>query len=448
MFSAMTVAAALAGLLMFSISAISALGAAGVSIALVAMAAALTFTAAMLGLTRRWVKPSKRAVRRRAMRGDAAEVGVFAKLSRLVQRRPVLVIAGTVAALLATATPMLSTVIKLPQLESLPRSIESVDVAHELSDRFGRQYAPTVTVVAATDAATMDAWATRWRTDHAVNQVLPAEAAGTSAASVDLVLRGGTQDEAAQGLVDRIRADRPAGVRSWVTGDAAILVDIVDSIRADLPLAIGVTLAAMVLLLFAMTGSLVIPVKAILANMVSLGASFGIMIAVFQDGHGAKLLDTMTVGGFNPFVIVIVFAFAFGLSMDYEVFLLGRIKEYADRGWDTDTAVRRGLQHTGKIITSAALLMVIVFACFAAARIGNIEEIGLGLTVAVVIDATIVRCLLVPATMTVLGRWNWWAPAALKRLHARIGLREHPLPELDVLPATADHGLAPVGSPA
>jgi putative drug exporter of the RND superfamily len=121
---------------------------------------------------------------------------------------------------------------------------------------------------------------------------------------------------------------------------------------------------------------------------------------------------------------VIVFAFAFGLSMDYEVFLLGRIKEYVDRGEDSDTAVRRGLQHTGRIITSAALLMIIVFVCFAFAQVGQIEEVGLGLTVAVLIDATVVRCLLVPATMTLLGRWNWWAPAPLKRLHAKLGLAE------------------------
>ena len=445
LFSALTVAAALAGLLMFSISAISALGAAGVSIALVAMVAALTFTAAMLGLTRRWVRPSRRAVQRLAMRGDAAEVGFFAKLSRLVQRRPVLVILGTVTALLAMATPAFSTVIKMPRLESLPRSIESVAVAYDLSSDFGRDYAPMVIVVAATDPAALDAWAERWRTDAAVAQVRPAEAVGADAASVHLVLHGAdAQSPAAQELVGRVRDHRPAGVQSWVTGDAAILVDLVGSIRADLPLAIGVTLAAMVLLLFAMTGSLVIPVKAILANVVSLGASFGVMVAVFQDGHGSSLLSTMTTGGLSPFVIVIVFAFAFGLSMDYEVFLLGRVKEYADRGWDTDTAVRRGLQHTGKIITSAALLMVIVFGCFAAARIGDIEEIGLGLTVAVLIDATVVRCLLVPATMTLLGRWNWWAPASLQRLHARIGLHEHPLPDTA---QTTDRLAAPTAQP-
>jgi RND superfamily putative drug exporter len=237
-------------------------------------------------------------------------------------------------------------------------------------------------------------------------------------------------------------------VQSWVTGDAAVLVDLVRLIQDGLPLAAGVTLLGMVVLLFAMTGSLVVPIKAVLANVVSLGATFGVMSAVFQYGYGQSLLDTLTVGGLDPFVILIVFGFAFGLSMDYEVFLLARIKEYVGRGWDTDTAVRRGLQRTGRIITSAALLMVIVFGCFAAARMGAIEQIGVGLTVAVLIDATIVRCLLVPATMTLLGRWNWWAPGWLTRLHERFGLREHALPEPPVptIPAQrgdqdpADHG--------
>jgi RND superfamily putative drug exporter len=177
-----------------------------------------------------------------------------------------------------------------------------------------------------------------------------------------------------------------------------------------------------------MTGSVIVPIKAILANVISLGATLGVMTAVFDKGIGSGVLHTLTIGGLSPFVLVIVFSFAFGLSMDYEVFLLGRIKEYVDAGMDTDTAVRRGLQHTGRVITSAAALIVIVFACFAAARMGTIEQIGLGLTTAILIDATVVRCLLVPATMTLLGKWNWWAPAPLRRLHARFGLRDAVLP--------------------
>jgi RND superfamily putative drug exporter len=453
LFSALTVAAALTGMLMFGLTGLSALGAAGVSIALVAMLAALTFTAALLGVFRRWIKPSKRAMRRLARFGDAAEIGFFARVSRLVQRRPLLVAVSTAAILLVAGAPLLTSSIRLPQLEAIPRSIPSVQVADELASRFGRTLQPAVTVVARTDPATLDAWAAGWAQDPAVAGVQPAEPAGPGVALVNLTVTGNSQSDAAQELVTRLRANRPAGMQSWVTGDAAVLVDLVNVIEDGLPAAIAVTVLGMMVLLFAMTGSVVVPIKAVLANVVSLGATFGVMNAVFERGWLSGPLHTLTVGGLDPFVIVIVFGFAFGLSMDYEVFLLGRIKEYVERGWDTDTAVRRGLQHTGRIITSAALLMVIVFGSFAAARMGAIEEIGLGLSVAVLIDATIVRCLLVPATMTLLGRWNWWAPGPLKRLHERIGLREHVLPEPPVRQifgqlGPRQLGPVPVGEPA
>ncbi|UWZ59791.1 MMPL family transporter [Dactylosporangium aurantiacum] len=429
LFSALTVAAALAGLLAFSVRQLTALGAAGVSIALVAMLVSLTFTAALIGLARRRLKPSRRPA------GDEAGRGLFAALAAFVQRRAALVAVLTAAVLLAAGLPLLSATVKLPGLEGTPRSIASVRVADELKTRFGRSFAPSVRIIARTGAADLDAYAARWAADPAVGKVQPAKPAGSGLATVELNLRGGAQDDAAQDLVHRIRADRPAGVQSWVTGDAAVLVDLVDLILDDLPLALGITLTAMLVLLFAMTGSVIVPVKAILANVVSLGATLGVMVAVFEHGWLAGVLGTLTVGGLDPFVVVILFAFAFALSMDYEVFLLGRIKEYADAGDDTDTAVRRGLQHTGRVITSAALLMVIVFGCFAAAKMGSIEQIGLGLTTAVLVDATVVRCLLVPATMTLLGRWNWWAPAPLRRLHARIGLREVTLPPPAPAPA-------------
>ncbi|MER7004300.1 MMPL family transporter [Dactylosporangium sp. NPDC000555] len=428
LFSALTVAAALSGLLMFSIHQLGALGAGGVSIAVVAMLAALTFTSALIGLLHKRIRPSRRGARAAGRPGDD-ERGFFARLSRAVQRRPVLIALATSALLLAAGSPLLGAAIKLPRLDGVPRSVEAARVADELATRFGRSYQPVVTVVARTDAAHLDAYASKWASDPAVAGVQPAKPAGPGVATVDLVLRGGAQNDAAQGLVHRLRADRPAGVESWVVGDAAMLIDVVGLITDDLPAAVTVALVAMALLLFAMTGSLVIPLKAILANVVSLGATFGVMVAVFEHGWGAGVLHTLTVGGLDPFVVVIVFAFAFGLSMDYEVFLLGRIKEYVERGDDTDTAVRRGLQHTGRIITSAALLMVVVFGCFAAADLGTIEQIGVGLLTAVVIDATVVRCLLVPATMTLLGRWNWWAPGPLRRLHECIGLREHTLPD-------------------
>jgi RND superfamily putative drug exporter len=431
LFSALTVAAALSGLLMFDLPTLTALGAAGVSIAVVCLLASLTFTAGMIGLLRRWIRPSRRA--RRSTVDPDEERGAFARISRAVQRRPLVVALGTMALLLLAGSPLLGTELRLPGVGGVPRSIESARVADTLADRFRQPPGPAITVVARVDAATLGQWANRWSDDPLVAKIRPAKALPASGVStVGIDVTGDPQGPAVRDLVVRMRADRPTGGQSWVTGDAAVLGDLLGLITKALPLAIGVTVLAMLVLLFAMTGSLVVPIKAILANLVSLGATFGVLTAVFGHGFASGLLDTLTVGSLNPFVVVVIFAFAFGLSMDYEVFLLGRIKEYVDAGMDTNAAVRRGLQHTGRVITSAALLMVIVFSCFAAARIGNIEQIGLGLTVAVLIDATIVRCLLVPATMTLLGRWNWWAPAPLKRFHARWGLKEigQPPPDL------------------
>ena len=427
-FSALTVAAALSGLLMFDVPTLSALGAAGVSIAVVAMLASLTFTAGLIGLLRRWVRPSRRAAAAATRAAAEADRGFFARLSTVVQRRPVMVIALTGAALLVAGAPLLSTSIRLPGLNGTPRTIEAARVADLLDVRFNRPETPAITVVARTDPAVLQAWATPYADDPDVERVRAVRVLGDGVAVVEFDVAGDNQGPGARALVERLRGARPPGGQSWVTGDPAVLTDLLGLIWAGLPAALTVTLLAMMLLLFAMTGSLVVPVKAILANLISLGATFGVLTAVFVQGFASDILHTLTVGSINPFIAVVVFAFAFGLSMDYEVFLLARIKEYADAGMPTDVAVRRGLQHTGRVITSAAVLMVIVFSCFAAARMGNIEQIGLGLAVAVLIDATIVRCLLVPATMTLLGRWNWWAPGWLQRLHAWVGLREHPLP--------------------
>jgi RND superfamily putative drug exporter len=185
------------------------------------------------------------------------------------------------------------------------------------------------------------------------------------------------------------------------------------------------TLATFILL-FLMTGSILVPLKALVMNTLSLGATFGALVWVFQDGHLSGLLGFESFGAIEVWVPIVVFVFAFGLSMDYEVFLLSRIKEcYVECG-NSDNAVANGLQRSGRIITSAAALVLIVFLGFAAGKSMGIKEMGLALAIAVVVDATIVRCLLVPATMTLLGDRNWWAPAPLRRLHDRFGLREAP----------------------
>ena len=417
-FSALTVVAALAGLMAFDVGELRALAAAGIATVIVAMLAGITLTAALLGFVGRWIKPRQRHGR------TQADSGFFAGLARRTQRRPWLTLAGCAVVLLALAAPLLHVIIKVPQLEGLPRTLESVQVADVLDQRFGISSQAGVAVLARTDPATLDGYAQPWAADPAVARVEPASAVGAGVSMVVLDVHGDGQGAGAQALVDRLRQDRPAGYESWVTGDAARLMDLQDRLIDGLPLAAAIVVLSMLIVLFLMTGSVVVGVKAIVVSALSLAATFGVLTAVFQDGWLAAPLGMLTVGGLSPFMIVIVFAFAFGLSMDYEVFLLARIKEFYDAGESPDAAVRHGLQRSGRIITSAALLMLIVFACFAAADIGALQQIGLGLFVAVLIDATLVCCLLSPALMTVLGRAAWWGPAPLRRLHARIGLHE------------------------
>ncbi|MFC4085828.1 MMPL family transporter [Amycolatopsis samaneae] len=424
LFSALTVAAALSGLLFFDMPRLQAVGAAGVSVAVVAMVAALTTTAAFLRLFR--VKASKRALARRAAgTAPSTDRGFFAGLARAIQRVPVLVAGVITAGLLAAALPLLGANLKMPQLAGFPRTIEAVQAADELANRFGESSHPALTVIARTAPSALDTWAARWRTDPDVARVEPAQAIGHGVSSVNLAVHGDSQGSTARDLVTKVRADRPPGAESWVSGDAANLVDTFNGITSGLPGAITALILATLILLFLMSGSIVVPIKAIVMNILSLGATFGVLIAVFQHGWLSGPLDTLTIGGLSPIAMVVTFAFAFAVSMDYEVFLICRIKEYVDAGEDTNTAVRHGLQRSGRVISSAALLMLVIFGAFGSAKVGDLEQLGIGLFVAVLVDATVVRCLLVPATMTLFGRWNWWAPAPLRALHRRFHLTEH-----------------------
>ena len=403
-YSGTTVAAALAGMLVIDVPRLQAIGAAGISTAVVGVFTALTFTAAVLGVCGDKIKPSVRAARREA------DNGRFAQLARFTQRNRWWVTGGATLLLLIMATPLLGVVIKVPQLEGLPNSLPAVQVASTVDERFDGGDDPAISVVSRTSPAALDSWAGGWTADPIVAHIGSAQSRGPDLSTVNVIVHGDPQSAAAQQLVVSMRANRPSGAQSWVIGPAATLHDLNGKITARLPEAVSVTVIAMWVLMMLMTGSVVVPLKALLMNVLSLGATFGVLVAIFQDGWLSGPLSTLTVGGLSPFVIVIVTAFAVGLSMDYELFLLGRIKEYVDAGEPNDVAVRRGLQHTGRTITCAAGLMLIVFAVFGAAKIGDIEEVGIGLFTAVLIDSTLVRCLLVPAIMTLLGRWNWWAP--------------------------------------
>ncbi|HEV7654819.1 MAG TPA: MMPL family transporter [Mycobacteriales bacterium] len=417
-FSALTVAVSLAALMVFDDPTFRAIGAAGSAVVVVALLAALTLVPALLSLV---------GGRISVARGTAPEHGFFSRLAGGVQRRAWPVAIGVAALLLVAGTPLLSLRLENGGGALLPDSFESVQVEQNLTVRFPGMGTSPVTVLARATPQQLDAYVAglAGRVDRAdVAGVGTASRLGGSAySSVDITPTGTSQGDAATRLVHQLRADRPP-FQSWVTGDAAVLIDFSGALWDRLPWAFGVIAIALFVLLFLMTGSVLVPLKALVMNTISLGATFGSLVWVFQQGHLEGLLGFTSPGAIETWVPVIVFAFAFGVSMDYEVFLLARIKELYDAGLRNDEAVRVGLQRSGRIITSAALLIVIVFCGFAAGRMLGIKEMGFALAVAVVVDATLVRCLLVPATMTLLGDLNWWAPGPLRRLHARIGVRE------------------------
>ncbi|MCW2579157.1 MAG: family transporter, partial [Blastococcus sp.] len=217
----------------------------------------------------------------------------------------------------------------------------------------------------------------------------------------------------------------PDGGAALIGGQSAELTDLLDSLASLLPWMALIVVATTFVVLFLAFGSIVLPVKAVLMNVLSLGASFGALVWIFQDGHLSGFLNFTPTGFVEATQPILVLAIVFGLSMDYEVFLMSRIREQYDLTGDNTTAVATGLQRTGGIITSAALLLLVVIGAFSLSGITFIKMIGVAMLIAIVIDATIVRLLLVPATMRLLGRANWYAPGPLGRLYARYGIREN-----------------------
>ncbi len=209
-----------------------------------------------------------------------------------------------------------------------------------------------------------------------------------------------------------------------MTGATAEFIDLQDSLAAHLPIVLVIVVGVTFLVLFLMTGSVVLPLKQVLMNALGLSATFGILVLIFQDGRFEGLLDYDSQGGLEATQPLLLFAVAFGLSTDYGVFLLARIKEARDGGEDDREAIATGVERSGRIITAAALLFSIAIGAFVTSEIIFIKQVGLGTAIAVLIDATIIRALLVPSLMRLLGHWNWWAPAPLRRLHAHFGLRE------------------------
>jgi len=414
-FSALTVAAALSGLFVLSSPIFRAVAAAGVSVVVITVAAGLTLVPAMLGFVGHRIKAPAKPV---------PDHGRFSRLARWVQRRPAMVLIGVTAVLVSLGLPFAGAHMHSSGAELLPSSFSSRTVADATQREFPAMAQPQLTVVVQGGEAQAQRYADSVRELPGVASVGAVTPAGEGLLSIPVDSTGSAQGATAQHVVSELRADR-GGLTTWVTGDAATDADFRHEIDSRGPWALALVAGATGLLLFMMTGSVLVPLKALATNLLSLGASLGVLTLVFQGGVGSSLLGVSATGGLEPWIPVLVFAFSFGLAMDYEVFLLSRIKELHEEGYGCVRSVRMGLQRSGRIISSAALLMVIVFAGFSAGKMLDIKEMGLALAVAVAVDATLVRGLLVPAAMTLAGRFNWWAPRPLHWLHQRVGLREH-----------------------
>jgi RND superfamily putative drug exporter len=380
--------------------------------------------------------------------------GRFYRLTRWVQGYAVIVGGAAIAVLVLLGAPFLGARFEIGDARSLPRSSEVRDVALTLADRFPSGGTDPITVLARSDAdaAELATWLSEVAAMDGVAGVAVRPDTPHGLSIVDVTPVGSSQGGVARRVVASIRDTRP-GFEIEVGGVAAELVDLKGTLTARLPFAGLVVVIATLVLLFLMTGSVVVPITAILMNILSLGASFGALVFIFQEGHLSGLLGFDSVGALDLWMPVLTLIFAFGLSMDYEVFLLSRIKEVYDDSGDNDLAVATGLQRSGRIITAAAFLIIVVFTGFAAGEVLSIKQLGVGLAIAVLVDATIVRTLLVPAVMKLLGEWNWWAPSPMRRLHERFGLHEAPsavatsgttidLQEVDVTDTGDDRALA------
>lgn len=431
-YSALTVGIAVVSLAVFRPAIMRSIGVAGVAVIAFALASALTLVPALLALTGRRLTstgvvgriPGIRAVLRRTS-DVTADRGTFSRLAASVQQRPAVVVVVCVVLLGVLAAPAFGLQLRNSGIELLPADAPARQFVALLSDQYPAARSPEVEVVVRGTAPDAAALAQRVAGLDGVASVdAPVAADGV----VVLGVRTDDHDPGSPAVVSVVHEIRDlragAAPTFWVTGQAAVQVDFAAALGDRLWLAVAIVVVATLVLLFLMTGSVVLPVKALLTNGLSLFASLGVLVWVFQEGHLAHLLGFTSSGGIEVYVVALVVAFAFGLAMDYEVFLLSRVKELHDAGVPTAEAVRRGLQRSGRIITSAAAIIIVVFAGFAAGQLLAIKELGFALAVAVFIDATVVRMLLVPATLTLLDRANWWAPAPLRRLHGRLALRD------------------------
>jgi uncharacterized membrane protein YdfJ with MMPL/SSD domain len=425
-FSALTVAAAAASLTVFKINFLWSMGVAGVIVALIAGTMALTVLPAVLRLLgprvnmlapKRWQKTAMSA---------AGTSGFWYRFSHFVMRRALVLAVLSAALLIALGLPFAGIKFNSVDETDLPASSDARIVHDTLVRDYGAPTGATLTIVAeapASAAADVQSYADSLKSLGGVATITAPQPVGTDTWKFDVRTDLGTFDSAAQELVRDVRA-KPAPFTVLVSGQAAAFVDLQQSLASRLPLAIALVAIATILILFFMTGSVILPIKAVLMNLLTLSAAFGVLVLIFQDGRFENLLQYKSQGALESTQPVLLFAIVFGLSTDYGVYLLTRIKEAHDAGLPNSEAVATGLQRTGRIITAAALLFCVAIGAFATSQIIFIKELGIGIAAGVLVDATVVRAFLVPSLMALLGNWNWWAPRPLQWLYHRAGLSE------------------------
>jgi uncharacterized membrane protein YdfJ with MMPL/SSD domain len=425
-FSSVTVAAALASLMIFPQNFLFSMGLAGALVALAAATLALVVlpaTLALLGprvnaLAPRWLQ---HAADRDAR---AEESGFWYRLSRFVIARPGRIALVTAVGLTALGVPFASIKFLPANASELPSSASSYRVDAALRSDFppGHTSPLELVVGAPSDSRQVTVLAARIRSLPNVSAVTPAQRAGRRLSLIDVAPSTSTYGAASRQLVHDVRSLQTPFYLG-VAGDTAGYVDLEHSLRTHVPLVLALVIASTLIVLFLMTGSLVLGVKAVLMNALSLSAVFGILVLIFQHGSLQGLLSYRSTGALDATQPILLFAIAFGLATDYGVFLISRIKEAHDSGVHNNRAVAIGIERTGRIVTAAALLFSVAIGAFVTSKLVFIKELGLGIAVAVLIDAFVIRALLVPSLMALLGEWNWWAPAPIRRLYTRTAIR-------------------------
>ncbi|MGW2474671.1 MMPL family transporter [Streptomyces sp. NPDC001665] len=442
LFSALTVAASLAAMLVFPQYFLRSFAYAGIAVVLLAAAAALVLLpAALMLLGPRVDSLDLRKLLWRGRVEPRAQAGAgWARFTALVMRRAPVFAVVTSVGLILLGLPFLGVKFGTADDRQLPAASESHGVQQHLRDGFPGSPGGSLDILAEGGATPAQYAEYRGRL-AALPGVLRVDGPVRQGrnAYFSVLGEGEPVGEETQRLVKDLRA-APAPFDTSVTGTAAVLVDSKAAIGDRLPWAVGIIAVVTLLLVFLLTGSVLIPVQAVVLNALSLTAMFGAVVWVFQDGHLSGLLAFTSTGDIETTLPVLMFCVAFGLSMDYGVFLLSRIKEEYDRTGDHEQAVSFGLRRTGGLITAAAVILAVVMVAIGTSRVTNTKMLGLGIALAVLMDAMVVRSLLVPTVMKLMGRASWWAPGPLRRFHQRFGLSEgepgrpeapEPMPERD-----------------